>query len=178
MWLRLGTTSEWITLPFHIYINCFSTFEHSRLSSLLHKTMEVGWATVPEKQLGTIHTTMTWLRPRTTQEWITLPSYIYIKFLFTFQCSESSYGCILTSSKPWRWTELAESGSQLDTKYTTTTMTWLWPRTTSDWITLPSYIYKVFKHLTMQWMFIWIHPYFIRALEVGWAGLNLSNKWV
>jgi hypothetical protein len=40
------------------------------------------------------------------------------------------------------------------------------------------YIYKVFKHLTMQWMVIWMHPYFVRAVEVGWARLNLSNKWV
>jgi hypothetical protein len=40
------------------------------------------------------------------------------------------------------------------------------------------YIYKVFKHLTMKWMVICMQPYFIRAMEVGWAGLNLSNKWV
>ena len=40
------------------------------------------------------------------------------------------------------------------------------------------YIYKVFKHITMKWMVICMHPYFIRAMEVGWAGLNLSNKWV
>jgi hypothetical protein len=40
------------------------------------------------------------------------------------------------------------------------------------------YIYIVFKHLTMQWMVIRMHPYFIRAMEVGWARLNLSNKWV
>jgi hypothetical protein len=76
--------------------------------------------------------------------------YIHIYCLFTFQCSEWSYGCNLTSSKPWRWTELAESDSQLGTKHTTTTMTWLLPRTTSDWITLPSYIY--IKCLsTLQW---------------------------
>ena len=28
------------------------------------------------------------------------------------------------------------------------------------------YLYEVFKHLTMQWMVIWMHPYFITALEV------------
>ncbi len=32
------------------------------------------------------------------------------------------------------------------------------------------YIYKVFKHLLMQWMAIWMHPYSIQAMEVGWAG--------
>ncbi len=42
---------------------------------------------------------------------------------------------------PWMWAELAESGSQLGAKHTTTTMTWQRPGTTSDWITLPSYIY-------------------------------------
>jgi hypothetical protein len=39
-------------------------------------------------------------------------------------------------------------------------------------------IYIMFKHLTMQWMVIWMHLYLIRAMEVGWAGLILSNKWV
>jgi hypothetical protein len=29
------------------------------------------------------------------------------------------------------------------------------------------YIYKMLKHLTMQWMVIWMHLYFIRAMEVG-----------
>ena len=41
--------------------------------------------------------------------------YIYMKCLSTFQCSGWLYGCILTPSTPWRWTELAESGSQLGT---------------------------------------------------------------
>ena len=29
------------------------------------------------------------------------------------------------------------------------------------------YIYKVFKNLLMQWMFIYMHPYFIKAMGVG-----------
>ena len=29
------------------------------------------------------------------------------------------------------------------------------------------YIYIMFKHLTMQWMVIWMHLYLIRAMEVG-----------
>jgi hypothetical protein len=29
------------------------------------------------------------------------------------------------------------------------------------------YMYKVVKHLPMQWMAIWMHPYFIKAMEVG-----------
>ena len=86
-------------------------------------------------------TTMTWLRPRITSDWIKIPSYIYIKCLSTFQCRGRSYGCILTPSKSLRCTELAKSGSQLGTKHTTTTMTWLWPRTTLDWTTLPSYVH-------------------------------------
>ena len=31
------------------------------------------------------------------------------------------------------------------------------------------YIYKVFKKLTMQWIVVWMRPYFIKALAVGWA---------
>jgi hypothetical protein len=31
-------------------------------------------------------------------------------------------------------------------------------------------IYKVFKHLPMQWMAIWVHPYFIKPMEVCQAG--------
>jgi hypothetical protein len=29
------------------------------------------------------------------------------------------------------------------------------------------YMYKVVKHLPMQWMAIWMHPYFIKAMEMG-----------
>ena len=29
------------------------------------------------------------------------------------------------------------------------------------------YVYTVFKYLLMQWMVIWMHPYFIKAIEVG-----------
>ena len=41
-------------------------------------------------------------------------------------------------------------------------------------------ICKVFKHLLTQWMAIWMHPYFIKAMEDG-GGLillNLGNNWV
>ena len=31
------------------------------------------------------------------------------------------------------------------------------------------YIYKEFNHIPMQWMVIWMHPYFIKAMEVDWA---------
>ena len=31
-------------------------------------------------------------------------------------------------------------------------------------------MYKVVKHLSMQWMAMWMHPYFITAMEVGSAG--------
>ena len=49
-------------------------------------------------------------------------------------------------------------------------MTWLRSGSTSDWTTLPSYIYRVVKHLPMQWMPMREHPYFITAMEVGSAG--------
>ncbi len=29
------------------------------------------------------------------------------------------------------------------------------------------YMYKVVKHLLMQWILIWMHPYIIKAMEVG-----------
>ena len=60
-----------------------------------------------------------------------------------------------------------KSEQQLDTHHTMT-MPWLSPKTISEWITLPSHIYKVFKHLPMQWMVIWMHPYFIKAMGMGW----------
>ena len=49
-------------------------------------------------------------------------------------------------------------------------MTWLRPGSTSDLTTLPFYIYRVVKHLTMQWMPMWMHPYFITSMVVGSAG--------
>ncbi len=45
--------------------------------------------------------------------------------------------------------------------------------------TLPSYLYKVFKHLLMQWMVIWMHPYFIKPMEVcqaGWTWVTTVYK--
>ena len=92
---------------------------------------------------------------------------IYIKCICTFWCSGWSYGCILTSSKPWRWTALAKSGSQLGTKHTTTTTTWLWPRTTTDWITLLSYMY--IKYLSIFQCSRW-SSLLTKTMEVGWAG--------
>jgi hypothetical protein len=103
---------------------------------------------------------MTWLRPGVTSNWITItiPSYIYVKCMSTFWCCKWPYGCILTVSKPWVWSEMAESGSHLGSIHTTTTnMTWLRPGVTSDWITItiPSYIYV--KCLSSFWCCKW--PY-------------------
>ena len=115
------------------------------------------WAEIAKSglHLGTKHTTttMAWLRPRTTSDLITLPSYIYVKCSSIFQSSGWSYGCIFTSSKPCAWAEVAESDSELGTNHTT--MTWLRPGSCSDWITLPHYTYIVFKHLPMQWMVLY-----------------------
>jgi hypothetical protein len=41
------------------------------------------------------------------------------------------------------------------------------------------YIYKLFKHLPMQWMAIWVHPYFIKPMEVcqaGWTRVTTVYK--
>ena len=48
------------------------------------------------KTLGTNHTSMTWLSPRATPDWIKLSSYVYIKCLSTFPCCGLTYECILT----------------------------------------------------------------------------------
>ena len=142
-WLRQRATSDWITLPSHIYIKCLRTFPCSGWPyGCIPRPSKPGrWVELakPEYQLGTNQTTMTWLRPRATSDWITLPSNVYIKCLSMFTCSGWSYGCISMPSKPWRWIEFAEPGQQLGTNHTN--MTWLRPRTTSDWITLPSHTY-------------------------------------
>ena len=67
-------------------------------------------------------------------------SITYINCLRAFWCNGWSYGCILSSSKPQRWAELAKPDWQLDTNHIMT-MTWLSPETISEWITLPSHIY-------------------------------------
>ena len=107
MWLRLGTTSEWITLPFHIYINCFSTFKHSRVVLL-----------TSQNHGGRLSY---WIR-----ETIGYNSYYY---------------------------DMVEAKNHSRVDYTSIL-----------------YIYKVFIHLPMQRMVIWMHPYFIKAMEVDWAG--------
>jgi hypothetical protein len=238
-WLRPGTTWELITLTSYVYIKCFSTFWCSGWSSLLHKTMEV-WAELPaqsESQTCKFHTTMTWLRPGTTLEWITLPLYIYINCLSTFQCSRwspllyKSHGGGLRSwigvtirYNPYYY-DMVETKNHFRLDYTSTLhihivfshlpmqwmVIWMQPYFIkamevdwAGWIWLTTgyktyhynydiafaknhfrldytsilYIYKVFKHPTMQWMVIWMHPYFVTPMEVGWTRLNLSNKWV
>ena len=40
------------------------------------------------------------------------------------------------------------------------------------------YIYKVFKHLPMQWMSIWMHPYGHQSHGGGLKWLNQGNNWV
>ena len=163
-WLRPRNTSDWIKLPSYISIMCLSTLRCSGWSYewILTSSMPWAWAELAESclQLGTKHTTtpMTWLSAGPTSDWITLPSYTSMKCLSTLWCSEWSYGWILTSSKPWAWAELAESGSQLGTKHTTTTMTWLRPGTTSDWITHPSYTFiKCFSTFRCsEWSYVWI----------------------
>ncbi len=52
------------------------------------------------------------------------------------------------------------------------------PGTPSDLITHISYIYKVFKHLPMQWMAIWMHPYDHQSHGGGLKWLNQGNNWV
>ena len=44
-----------------------------------------------------------------------------------------------------------------------------WSHLTLDYTSI-SYIYKVFKHLLMQWMAIWMYPYSIKAMEMGLDG--------
>ena len=60
---------------------------------------------------------------------------------------------------------VANYGQQMSTNHTTTTCLRL--VSTSDWITIPFYIYNFFMPLRMQWMFIWMHPYCIKNMEVG-----------
>ncbi len=40
------------------------------------------------------------------------------------------------------------------------------------------YIYEVFKHLPMQWIAIWMHPYGNQSHDGGLKWLNLANNWV
>ena len=40
------------------------------------------------------------------------------------------------------------------------------------------YMYKVVKHLRMQWMAIWMHPYGHETHGGGLSWLNQGNKWV
>ena len=106
--------------------------------------------------------------PGTTADWIKILSYICIKWLSTFQCSGWLYGCILTSSKAmevgWscqNWVTAEYKPYHYDMGEAKKPF-----RLDNNSIL---YIYKVFKHLLMQWMAIWMHPYFIKATEVGWS---------
>ncbi len=40
------------------------------------------------------------------------------------------------------------------------------------------YIYKVVKHLPMQWMAIWMHPHDHQTLGGGLCWLNQGNNWI
>ena len=43
-WLWPRTTLEWLRLPSYTYIKCLNTFWFSGWSSLIHKSMEMGWS--------------------------------------------------------------------------------------------------------------------------------------
>ncbi len=74
------------------------------------KTMDVDKVTKSGQLMGTNHTTTTWLRLEFTSDsdCITLPLYIYIKYLSPFQCNGLTYGCILTVYNPWMWAAESE----------------------------------------------------------------------
>ena len=38
-----------------------------------------------------------------------------------------------------------------------------------------SYIYKVFEHIKMLWVGIWVHPYTVMPVQVGVDGGCLEN---
>ena len=103
--LRLGYTSDWSTFPLYIY-KVLKPLPVQWIDILMYPycipTREVGWLANSGQQIGTEHTTTTWLRPGSTSEWITFPFHIYIKCLSPFQCNGWTYGCILTVSKPGR----------------------------------------------------------------------------
>ncbi len=48
------------------------------------------------------------------------------------------------------------------------------PGTASEWITLQSYINKVFTHLLVQWMIIWM---LYQCHVGGLSWLNLASNW-
>ena len=70
--------------------------------------------------MGTNHTTMTYLRPGTTSDWITLPS--YMSYVYKM-CKNLPIQWIVvwmypySPSTPWRWVDLAEPGHQLGTNH-------------------------------------------------------------
>ena len=46
-------------------------------------------------------------------------------------------------------------------------VSWLRLQTPIDCITHPYWIYKVFEHLEMLWMGIWVHPYTVMPVQAG-----------
>jgi hypothetical protein len=44
-------------------------------------------------------------------------------------------------------------------------MSWLRPKTTMECIPHPYHIYKVFQHLDMPWMGIWVCPYTVAPVQ-------------
>ena len=129
---------------------------HQRGSSLSYSTSTCVVAydvcNMPYLPLGTNLTTMSRKRPGTTADWIKLLSYIFIKWLSTFWCSGWPYGCILTSSKPWRYVDLAEPGYK---PYHYDMVEAKNPFRMDNTSIL--YVYKVFKHHTFQ-----------RSVSVSW----------
>jgi len=103
-------------------------------------TKEVGWLANSGLQIGTKHTTTTWLSPGSTSDWIMLLFYIYIKCLKPLPMQWMDICmypyCIKTREVGW----LASSGQIMGTNHTITT--WLRPGTTSDWIKFSFYIYS------------------------------------
>ena len=112
---------------------------------------------------------MSWLRLQTCLECIPHPNHMYRQCFSTLICCGWAYGSALTLLCLCRsgveFTKIGVLQSLSDV-----VMSWLRLQTHLEYIPHPlsiSYVYKVFQHLDMLWMGIWIRPYTVMPVQVG-----------
>ena len=111
---------------------------------------------------------MSRLRLQTCLECIPHPCHMYTKCFITLICGGWTYGCTLTLLRLWRSGEYV--GELVGQSLSDVVMSWLRLQTHLESIPHPlsiSYVYKVFQHLDMLWMGIWVRPYTVMPVQVG-----------
>ncbi len=92
--------------------------------------------------------------------------FIYTKCLSTFICCGWAYRCTLALYCLCRWGWVLEKLGKAEPKWCCGARVEA-ANPCRLHLTFTSYVYKVFEHIHILWMGIWVHPYTVMPVQVG-----------